>query len=107
MFQYLEAVVGDKSLSFPPDLLRPLYELYLDISSLYLQGGDEKQGGQPPLVEVLLDSSLTSDLRMGLNAVEFQDRKEIEQRFDDIEGTIKKIQSTRAGPRAPLGMSSN
>ena len=70
MFQYLEAIVADKSLSFPRELLRPLYELYLDISSLYLQGADEKHGEHEPLVQVLLDSKLSSDLRMGLNAVD-------------------------------------
>ena len=29
-------MVQDKSLSFPPDLLRPMYELYLDIATMYL-----------------------------------------------------------------------
>ena len=29
-------MVSDKSLSFPGDLLKPIYELYLDISTMYL-----------------------------------------------------------------------
>ena len=36
MFQYLEAMVQNKELSFPSELLRPMYELYLDISTMYL-----------------------------------------------------------------------
>ena len=42
MFQYLEAMVEDKTLSFPPDLLRPMYELYIDIATIYLNNVDEQ-----------------------------------------------------------------
>jgi len=43
MFQYLEALVANKELAFPPELLRPMYELYLDISAMYVNRLNEQR----------------------------------------------------------------
>ena len=31
MYQYLEALVSDKNCTFPPELLKQMFELYIDI----------------------------------------------------------------------------
>ena len=36
MWQYLEAMVANKELSFPTDLLKPMFEHYLDICGIYV-----------------------------------------------------------------------
>jgi len=35
MYQYLEALVGNTDLAFPVQLLKPMYELFLDITTIY------------------------------------------------------------------------
>ena len=41
MFQYLEAMVKDKELTFPNELLQPMYLLYLDLCAMYLHNHDQ------------------------------------------------------------------
>ena len=36
MWQYLEAMVANKELGFPGDLLKAMFELYLDICSIHV-----------------------------------------------------------------------
>ena len=36
MWQYLEAMVANKQLEFPAELLKAMFELYLDISAIYV-----------------------------------------------------------------------
>ena len=36
MFQYLEALVANKSMNFPQELLKPMFELYCDIATMYV-----------------------------------------------------------------------
>ena len=36
MFQYLEGLVQQTELLFPPELLKPMYDLYLDIMAYYV-----------------------------------------------------------------------
>ncbi len=35
MYQYLDALVANSELSFPKELLKPMYELFLDITTMY------------------------------------------------------------------------
>lgn len=35
MFEYLVNLVAHKELAFPPELLKPMYELYLDLAVIY------------------------------------------------------------------------
>lgn len=34
-------MVSDKTLSFPSELLRPVYELYLDLAAMFVTSADE------------------------------------------------------------------
>ena len=37
MFQYLEALIGNgNGLNFPADLVKPMYDLYMDIATMYV-----------------------------------------------------------------------
>ena len=37
MFQYLEALIGNgNKLNFPADLVKPMYDLYMDIATMYV-----------------------------------------------------------------------
>ena len=36
MFQYLEAMVSNTNLTFPPELLKAMFELYIDLVSIHV-----------------------------------------------------------------------
>lgn len=66
MFQYLEDLVSQKDLSFPPDLLKPMYELYLDISNMYVSRLGNPQFNYQErnfLGRTIVHSNLAVDLR--------------------------------------------
>ena len=36
MFQYIEGLVGQQDLEFPPTLLKPMYDLFLDMTAIWI-----------------------------------------------------------------------
>ena len=44
MFQYLEALVRNDQIDFPVELLQPMFELYLDLASMYIGDVSYKNG---------------------------------------------------------------
>lgn len=82
MFQYLEELVSQKEMSFPPELLKPMYELYLDISNMYVSRMASTQLQQSSnysadhfLGRTIVHSKLIIDLRQGLQALPNEDRQ--------------------------------
>lgn len=70
MYEYLEKLVAHKELAFPPDLLKPMYELYLDLVVIYADmrrmGDMQRQTSHLHrnfLGPVIVHSGLTNDLR--------------------------------------------
>lgn len=101
MFQYLEELVAHKELNFPGELLKPMYELYLDISTMYVNkvnNQDTTYGGGNFLPQAIIHSALTADLRQGLVALPPEDRMAIESQFIDNENTINLLKSRVAIP---------
>lgn len=41
MFQYLEAMVSNTNLTFPPELLKAMFELYVDLVSMNVPDKDD------------------------------------------------------------------
>ena len=108
MFQYLEALVANKELTFPPELLRPMYELYLDLSLMYVNRINEQRQAHylnnDFLGRRIIHSGLIADLRLGLNALSQEDRLEIEPRFIDNENTINMLKAQSASPGPSPGL---
>jgi hypothetical protein len=102
MFQYLEALVANKELTFPPELLKPMYELYLDLSSMYVNRMHEQLQSNylnsDFLGRRIIHSGLIVDLRLGLSALSQEDRLEIEPRFIDNENAINALKAQHASP---------
>ena len=91
MWQYLEAMVMNHKLEFPAELLKAMYELYLDICVIHLSKLSKDQQnqvqfrGQPMLGVTILDSRLNQEMKTGICALTPQDQQEIQPRLLDCE----------------------
>ena len=80
MFQYLEALVENKTMNFPQDLLKPMYELYCDITTMYIQQKSPTQTGHqldlnfrnnnPSITQKIIESTLTAEMQSGVTALD-------------------------------------
>lgn len=106
MFQFLEAMVANKTLPFPNELLKPLYELFLDLSTMYITKLDNSRTPSPTaLGYIIMQSNLTGELRQGIVALHGEDRADIEARFYDTENQISNLRARMASP--PPGQYNN
>ena len=114
MFQYLEALVENKTMNFPQDLLKPMFELYCDITTMYLNQKSPTQIGhqldlnfrnnQPSITQKIIESTLTAEMQSGVSALDQESRNEIEESFRRCEGMVNTLRSSMApGPQQPIG----
>ena len=63
-------MVANKTLSFPNELLKPMYELYLDLSTMYINRLElNRTPNTSSLGYIIMQSNLTTELYQGLAAL--------------------------------------
>lgn len=109
MFQYLEALVANKELAFPTELLKPMYDLYIDLSTMYVTRGENilntgrgsyAMHQNSPVFQRFLDSNLADEMVPALQALPVEDRQEVEQRFYEAKHNRDRMKE-KVAPGAP------
>lgn len=70
MYQYLEGIVSTRNIDFPTHLLRPMYELFLDLMTIYLPEddpnkrmvGSDRPYNQSEIYKVIMASNLVTEM---------------------------------------------
>jgi len=79
----VEAVIQVPNIAFPPELIKNLFELYIDLVQLFVQqdqpqrpsiGGDRSQTAQASLCSYILDSALSTSLNSALGSLNQEDQ---------------------------------
>ena len=70
MYNYLEGLVSVPQISFPTELLKPMYELFLDLLTIYLPEdpnqrivGSDTAYNQTEIYSVIINSNLMTEMR--------------------------------------------
>ena len=94
MFQYLEAMVSNTSLSFPQELLKAMFELYIDLVSIHVADKEEQDDnnrdifGGPNLRQIIIDSKLSDEISSGLTGLSEDDKLDINERFTLMQNQV-------------------
>ena len=88
MFQYLEAMVTNTALTFPPELLKTMFELYIDLVSIHVSDQDTNKNapaGGVDLRQMIINSNLSNDIANGLGGLDAEDGADIKERFQIVQ----------------------
>ena len=102
MYQYLEGLVQQRDIAFPPELLKPMYDLYLDMMAYYLpEDPQQRRHGNNNIHKLIVESQLMSEMKNGIGALgNDPEVSEIVKRLNDAGSAIMRHKEASA-PGAP------
>ena len=84
MFQYLEALVNNQSIAFPVGLLKPMCELYLDLTHMYVSEDSRSVNRQSHVFRTIVTSDLLEKMKGGVGSLPLEDQHELGERFANM-----------------------